>query len=187
VSTKLKYILQLISEAENPSAAPIAAYPIAAPQSQGQEFNVATDFTNFERTIASYTENAKNTFQAKLFNLTGNKQIYLRASKGYGQPIKDYTINVKNVSIDFYYDRYVVVFKDDNDKEYFLEPGYKIKILGQAVQTPKKAKKKKDPSANTSVPAQKPSQYNPISGAATNKNPIPATAAPSKPIVPKKR
>ena len=75
--------------------------------------------------------------------IVGNKKVFLRGSKGYGQPIKDYTINVKSVSIDFYYERYVVVFKDEDDKEYFLEPGYKIKILGQAQIVPKTQKRKK--------------------------------------------
>jgi hypothetical protein len=121
--------------------APSPAATQSAPQNS--EFNVGVDFTNFERTIAAFTENAKNQFQAKLLNLVGNKKVFLRGSKGYGQPIKDYTINVKNVSIDFYYERYVVVFKDENDKEYFLEPGYKIKILGNAQMSVKKPKKKK--------------------------------------------
>ena len=53
--------------------------PIVAPVStSGQEVNVPLDFTNFERTIAAYTENAKNLFQTKLLNLIGNKQIFLR-------------------------------------------------------------------------------------------------------------
>lgn len=123
------------------AAAPAPAAP--QPPRSGQEYNVGFDFTNFERTIAAFTENAKNQFQQKLMNLVGNKQVFLRGSKGYGQPIKDYTINVKGVSIDFYYERYVVVFKDEDDKEYFLETGYRIKILGQAQIVPKAPRKKK--------------------------------------------
>lgn len=139
----LKRLMELDSE---PQAKQAAAYtPIVASQAspQGQEFNVGLDFTNFERTIAAFTENSKNAFQQKLMGIVGNKKVFLRGSKGYGQPIKDYTINVKSVSIDFYYERYVVVFKDENDKEYFLEPGYKIKILGQAQIVPKTQKRKK--------------------------------------------
>ena len=171
MSIKLKnLVMRLLSErAASPAPVVPTTAPIAAPAQPGQEINVAADFTNFERTIASYTENAKNTFQAKLLSLTGNKQIFIRGSKGYGQPIKDYTINVKNVSIDFYYDRYVIVFKDDNDKEYFLEPGYKVKVLGPAVATQKRANNKKKkpavlgaPNDKTQAPIEKPSQYNPI-------------------------
>jgi hypothetical protein len=146
--------LMKIGEAQQQTAVPRPVVIPQQPQSQGSEFNVGVDFTNFERTIAAYTENAKNQFQAKLLNLVGNKRVFLRGSKGYGQPIKDYTINVKSVSIDFYYERYVVVFKDENDKEYFLEPGYKIKILGNAQMSVKKPKKKKQYPAQPQQPSQ---------------------------------
>lgn len=156
MSISLKRLLELDAPQEKPAAAPIVSSPTPA----GQEVNVGLDFTNFERTIAAYTENAKNLFQTKLLNLVGNKQVFLRGSKGYGQPIKDYTVNVKNVSIDFYYERYVVVFKDDSDKEYFLEPGYKIKVLGPAQVTPKKKKEfplpKKSVSDAPVAPTQQP-------------------------------
>jgi len=140
----LKRLMELETEPQA-TKQPAAYTPIVAqqPTPAGQEFNVGLDFTNFERTIAAFTENAKNAFQQKLMGLVGNKKVFLRGSKGYGQPVKDYTINVKSVSIDFYYERYVVVFKDENDKEYFLEPGYKIKILGQAQIVPKTQKRKK--------------------------------------------
>ena len=139
----LKRLMELDTDPQ--SKKPAAYTPIVASQTapQGQEFNVGLDFTNFERTIAAFTENSKNAFQQKLMGLVGNKKVFLRGSKGYGQPIKDYSINVKSVSIDFYYERYVVVFKDEDDKEYFLEPGYKIKILGQAQIVPKTQKRKK--------------------------------------------
>ena len=140
----LKRLMELETEPQA-TKQPAAYTPIVAqqPTPAGQEFNVGLDFTNFERTIAAFTENAKNAFQQRLMSLVGNKKVFLRGSKGYGQPVKDYTINVKSVSIDFYYERYVVVFKDENDKEYFLEPGYKIKILGQAQIVPKTQKRKK--------------------------------------------
>jgi len=138
----LKRLMELDTEPKGKQ--PTAYTPIVASQTtpQGQEFNVGLDFTNFERTIAAFTENSKNAFQQKLMSVVGNKKVFLRGSKGYGQPIKDYTINVKSVSIDFYYERYVVVFKDEDDKEYFLEPGYKIKLLGQAQIVPKTQKRK---------------------------------------------
>ena len=148
MAISLKRLIELdnVPQAKGKAAAPSPAAVAQLSQSSqlsGQEYNVGFDFTNFERTIAAFTENSKNQFQQKLMNLVGNKKVFLRGSKGYGQPIKDYTINVKGVSIDFYYERYVVVFKDENDKEYFLEPGYRIKILGPAQIVPKTQKKKK--------------------------------------------
>lgn len=151
MAISLKRLMTLEQQAEPEKSPSAIVAPASAPTKPGTELNVGLDFTNFERTIASFTENAKNQFQQKLMNLVGNKQVFLRGSKGYGQPIKDYTINVKNISIDFYYDRYVVVFKDEDDKEYFLEPGYKIKILGPAQIIPKTRKKKKLPFDMTPV------------------------------------
>jgi hypothetical protein len=161
-----------LGEADVPVAsAPSPVVASSNPPSGGQEYNVGLDFTNFEKTLANFTENSKNAFQNKLLSLVGNKKVFLRGSKGYGQPIKDYTINVKSVSIDFYYERYVVVFKDEDDKEYFLEPNYRIKILGTAQFMPKTVRRKKKvaeptvPPVNPDVTPQgkqtKPSQVNP--------------------------
>ena len=153
MAISLKRLMELDAAPEQ-AKKPVPYTPIVSQPAtpQGKEFNVGMDFTNFERTIAAFTENAKNAFQQKLTSLVGSKQVFLRGSKGYGQPIKDYTINVKNVSIDFYYERYVVVFKDENDKEFFLEPGYKIKILGPAQIVPKAPKKKKKPQIPAAPP-----------------------------------
>jgi len=155
----LKHILQSLNEraampVTNNKSGIVAPVAAAQPSNASQEYNAGLDFTNFERTIATYTENAKNQLQAKLLNLTNGKQVSLRSSKGYGQPIKDYIINVKNVSIDYYYDRYVIVLKDENDKEYFLEPNSKIRILGPAQIIPKKKKKKPAVDPNQPTPVQ---------------------------------
>jgi hypothetical protein len=164
----LRRLINLGEADEQPLSAPSVVSPMGS-QVNGQEYNVGLDFTTFEKTLASFTENSKNAFQNKLLNIVGNKKVFLRGSKGYGQPIKDYTINVKSVSIDFYYERYVVVFKDENDKEYFLEPNYRIKILGNAQFMPKISRRKKKaapvPPVNPAVMQQtqqnKPDQSNP--------------------------
>ena len=58
-----------------------------------------------------------------------NKTIVANASRGYGQPKTDYTIeNVKKISVEFWYKDYVVIATDQNDKKYFLTPGINIKI-----------------------------------------------------------
>lgn len=128
------------------------------PQSGGQVYNLGTDFTAFERGVAASTEAIKNQLQVKLNGLVINKQVAIRGSKGYGQPIKDFIINVRGVSIDFYYDRYVVIFKDEKEKEFFLEPGYRIRIIGPAVvkQPEKKAPKPKLPPQPPQMPPQQP-------------------------------
>lgn len=134
-----------MTEVEVPPTAP------AAPPSQPTEYNIGADFTNFEQKISGATENEKSAFQDKLNAKINHKQVLIRASKGYGQPEKDYTINVHGVSVDFYYERYVVVLKDEKEKEYFLKPMYKIKILGAAIDKPK-SKNKKPPMPVTPLP-----------------------------------
>lgn len=61
----------------------------------------------------------------------------VRASKGYKQPETDYTINVTGVAIDYYYDRYVIIIigREENKQKvakFFIKPGFKLKILGNA-------------------------------------------------------
>jgi len=73
-----------------------------------------------------------------------NKKVSIQASKGYGQPVRDYEISVTSTSLDYFYDRYVVILRDEDDKEYFLKPGFKITILGQGealkIKVPKEPK-----------------------------------------------
>jgi hypothetical protein len=157
--------LKALLEADMTQGAPASAEPVQpskpvptppqTPQPSGQdsatEYSPAFDFSEFERKLASATETAKNTFQEKLMQKLAGKKVLIRASKGYGQPKKDYTINVTAVSIDFYYERYVVILKDDKDKEYFLETGMKIKVLGAAEANVKKSSPKKPTAPTTPV------------------------------------
>ena len=150
---KLKSLLETAGgQVANPqaphaqAAAAQPAPPVKAPvqpsgQDSSNEYSPAFDFNDFETKLAQATETAKNNFQEKLMQKVGGQKVMIRASKGYGQPKKDYTINVSSVSIDFYYERYVVIFKDEKDKEYFLETGMKIKILGPAEAKPNKPSK----------------------------------------------
>jgi len=117
------------------AAVPLPTQPAATPAGQdaANEYSPSFDFTDFERKIAQSTETARNSLQEKLLSKIGNKKVLIRASKGQpAQPKKDITINVSGVSVDYYYDKYVVVLKDEKDKEYFLDTSMKIKILGPA-------------------------------------------------------
>ena len=120
-------------------------------QDSSNEYSPGFDVNDFEKKIAQSTETAKNNLQEKLMGKIGSKKVLIRASKGYGQPKKDYTINVTGVSIDFYYERYVVILKDEKDKEYFLETGMKIKILGPADLSKTKTNKVAAPPVKTTI------------------------------------
>ena len=100
-----------------------------------------------------------------MFNKLNNKHIVIRASKGYKQPIKSYDLdNVLAVDVNFNYNEWVVVLKDKNKKEYFLIPGYKIKILSAdsssepaASEAPKQPVSEPTPVQPTKAPAPQPS------------------------------
>jgi hypothetical protein len=128
----------------------------SAAQDGSNEYSPAFDFNDFETKLAQATETAKNTFQEKLMSKVGGKKVLVRASKGQpGQPLKDYTIDVSGVSVDYYYDRYVVILKDEKEKEYFLNTMMKIKILGAAeVKTNKIKPQKQSTPTEPTAPAE---------------------------------
>ena len=159
VATALGYTLaKPVNEAAEPGAVP-QQDPNAQQTQQGQEdpnlYDAKSDLSDFETRVSQSTLQNKGTFQNKIMSKIGNKQVQLRASKGYGQPEKDYIVNVSGVSIDFYYEKYVIVVKGreqgkQKESEYFVKAPDQIKILGNAVVTPS-AKKKQQQSPATPV------------------------------------
>lgn len=128
--------------------APTSDSAPTAPQSkdqQGNSYNLKFDLEDFQNKLSQATEAIKNEFRDKILSQIANQKIQFRASKGYGQPEKEYVVNVDSVSIDFYYENYVVVIKGrepnkQKESEYFIKPPYIIKKLGTAsVPSKKKA------------------------------------------------
>ena len=161
VATALGYTLaKPVNEAAEPGAVP-QQDPNAQQTQQGQEdpnlYDAKSDLSDFETRVSQSTLQNKGTFQNKIMSKIGNKQVQLRASKGYGQPEKDYVVNVSGVSIDFYYEKYVIVVKGreqgkQKESEYFVKAPYQIKILGNAVVTPSAKKKQQQSPATPVVP-----------------------------------
>ena len=161
VATALGYTLaKPVNEAAEPGSAQ-QQDPNAQQPQQGQEdpnlYDAKFDLTDFETRVSQSTLQNKGTFQNKIMSKIGNKQVQLRASKGYGQPEKDYIVNVSGVSIDFYYEKYVIVVKGreqgkQKESEYFVKPPYQIKILGNAVVTPSAKKKQQQAPATPVAP-----------------------------------
>jgi len=158
VATALGYTLaKPVNEAAEPGAVP-QQDPNAQ---QGQEdpnlYDAKFDLTDFETRVSQSTLQNKTSFQNKIMSKIGNKQVQLRASKGYGQPEKDYIVNVSGISIDFYYEKYVIVVKGreqgkQKESEYFVKAPYQIKILGNAVVTPSVKKKQQQAPATPVAP-----------------------------------
>jgi hypothetical protein len=144
-------------KASTPTAPSAPTVPPAEPVSKPQQsdtssdtYNLKFDIDDFENKISQSSEKLKNDFKDKILSKIGNKKIQIRASKGYGQPEKDFIVNVDTVSIDFYYEKYVVVIKGrepnkQKEGEYFIKPPYVIKLLGAA-----SAQKSKTPSPKPS-------------------------------------
>lgn len=110
---------------------------------QGNTYNLGFDLEDFQKKLSQATETVKNEFKEKILSQIANQKIQFRASKGYGQPEKDYIVNVDDVSIDFYYENYVVVIKGrepnkQKQSEYFIKYPYTIKKLGAATVPSKK-------------------------------------------------
>lgn len=137
------------------------------------DYNISADFSDFETKIANATEQSKAAFLRNLNSRVLGKKVMVQASKGYGQPIRDYTISVTSTSLDYFYDRYVIILRDEEEKEYFLKTGFKITIVGQG--EPLKPKKPKKPKTST-APGQPPKQGAPAAPGAAS-----AQAQPIKP------
>jgi hypothetical protein len=139
---------------KSPPPAPAAEKQPSAPsggEGDANTFNVKFDLDDFETKVSNSTEQAKNDFQNKILQKISNKQVRLvRAAKGFGQPEREYVVNVADVKIEFWYQKYVVVItgREQNkqkESDFHLTAPYVIKIVGQA--QPSKSKKQTQPAA----------------------------------------
>jgi len=133
----LKYEQQSQQIAQNVSPAQQTVTTSQQPPINLTSYDVQDDFTKFDKSLKNSTEQIKVNLQKTIQDKILGKKIVVRASKGYKQPESDYTINVTGVSIDYYYDRYVIVIIGREEQKqklakFFIKPGYKIKILGVA-------------------------------------------------------
>jgi molybdopterin converting factor small subunit len=106
---------------------------------EGQYYDIGKDFSNFTRTINGANDQIKQKFEQAIATKLVGKRIKARASRGYKQYVKDYEFDVVKVTLDDYYDNYVVVAHDNTTpkpKEYFLKSGFKIQIIGPATGQP---------------------------------------------------
>jgi hypothetical protein len=162
--------------------APADAAPTDEPAAEGEgEYDFTKDFRAYQDAVNKADNAAKKAFLKKTNEKLLNKTVTANASRGYGQPKSDYTIEgVKKVSVDFYYKEDVVVLTDDNDKKYFLTPGVNIKIEAGAPEEPAPEEPTTDqtPQGAEAPPAPPaPAEQPPAAGAATP----PAPGAPPAP------
>jgi hypothetical protein len=137
--------------------------------SSAQYYDLGKDFFSFTHSMDTATEDVKNRFEQAISAKIKGKKIRARASRGYKQFEKDYEINVANVSLDDYYDNYVVVVKGGNGKEYFLKPGFKVQIIGPMEAEPQK---QQEPQKTPAPAATQPPQPQPPSQAPAPAEPV---------------
>lgn len=106
---------------------------------EGQYYDLGKDFSNFHRYIEGADSQITQQFEKSIGAQLVGKRIRARASRGYKQYVKDYEFDVTKVTLEDYYDNYVVVAYDSTTpkpKEYFLKPGFKVQIIGPATGQP---------------------------------------------------
>lgn len=144
-------------KATAPSPAPTEKQPQSSGEGDANTYNVKFDLDDFETKVSNSTEDAKNNFQNKILQKISNKQVRLiRASKGFGQPEREYIVNVADVKIEFWYQKYVIVItgREQNkqkESDFHLTAPYIIKIVGQA--QPSRSKKQTQPAKPKPVQA----------------------------------
>jgi hypothetical protein len=114
------------------SVAPETSQSIENSTNQQKVYTISIDFLNFENDISGVITKHEDIISKKVIN----KQVTCRASKGYGQVEKDYSILVKHVAIVLYKEKYNLIFKDQNKKEYYVNTAFKMHIDGQTTPTP---------------------------------------------------
>jgi hypothetical protein len=112
----------------SPGIEPSAVSPTPSPDVKF--YSVVKDFVAFQTKVSAEEESAKREFSQNLKKNLVNKEIAVRASKGSIGQEKDYTITVKDVDISYVKDKYYIVLKADDRKDYYINSSFKIKILG---------------------------------------------------------
>ena len=191
---KLKKLLNLTEQAPQPpvpetpekaQAAPSTEEPSNAPApdtgdeveaptpESASEYDFTRDFRSFEDTRNKAEAEAKKKFLAKANKMLLGKKITANASRGYGQPKTDHTIEkVAKVSLDFWYKDWVVIVADENGKKFFLTPGINIKIESAATE-PSEEEPEEPEAPKPEVPGELPTAGGPP--APTEEPPAPET------------
>lgn len=172
-----------------PDASPdaqISSDTSPTPEDPG-EYDFTKDFRAFEDTKNKAEAAAKKKLMDKMNKLLLGKKIVANASRGYGQPRTDYTIEkVKKISVEFWYKDWVVIVQDENDKKFFLTPGVNIKIETAAAPSPEEPQQPEapqEPDAPSVPPAGAPQQPTPEPQAQAPQQPTsePQAQAPQEP------
>lgn len=150
---------------------------------EGQYYDIGKDYSAFRRMIDGADQQIKQQYEQAISQKLVGKRVRASASRGYKQYVKTYEFDVTKITLDDYYDNFVVVAYDSTTpkpKEYFLKTGFKVQILGPATgqASPQKGgdprfEKPKAAGPTTIQPGQNPqaAQSQPMALAPVGKNP----------------
>jgi hypothetical protein len=128
----------------------------------GQYYDLGRDFANFRRMIDGADQQIRQQYEKAISEKLVGKRVRARASRGYKQYVKDYEFDIARITLDDYYDNFVVVAYDSTTpkaKEYFLKPGFKVQILGSSTGQPSPQKGNKPGDAVSQKPTVPPQQH----------------------------
>lgn len=89
-------------------------------------YQISVDFDAFEKSIVKLVTK----FQQIIEDKVKGKTVVLRASKGIGQVEKEYEFSVSSVSLTMFKEKYNIIFRGSNKKEYYVNPSFPVKIKG---------------------------------------------------------
>jgi hypothetical protein len=90
--------------------------------------DVDSDLQSFKDRVEDNTAKEKSRTEQGLKSKIKGKTVVLRAAKGYKQAQKDYTINVRDVNIEWHYEDYFIVLRDEKNDDYFTVPGFPLRL-----------------------------------------------------------
>lgn len=114
------------------------------------DVDVESTLQDFKDRVEDSTSKEKAQHEQELKRKLQGKNITFRGSKGYKQAEKDYEINVRDVSIQYHYEDYFIVLKDEKGADYFFIEGYPVRVHAQdEAPTPTLTQNTSDPVADS--------------------------------------
>ena len=84
---------------------------------EGQLYDLGQDFSAFRRMIDGADQQIRQQYEKQIASKLVGKRVRARASRGFKQYVKDYEFDVTKVTLDDYYDNFVVVAYDTLDSK----------------------------------------------------------------------
>lgn len=137
-------VTELVKEASTPSLEP-------------RTFDVSSGYENFQNDLSRLITGYESLYNQSL----KNKEVTIRASKGFGQIKKDYKVIVSSVTLSIMKDEYQLIIKDNKQKEYYLDNTFKIVISGQNSEQPPQQQNQNPQSVEKAQPPQQTVQNQP--------------------------